>query len=94
MSQKRSRKGYTHDNARTIDLKKIYAESLRHGFLCVYCRKPMVLETGYMNTSSIDHKLSQGMGGDNSYGNLLLCCVVCNREKSIKENAVMNGVRV
>ena len=49
----------------------------RHGFRCVYCAE--VLPPDQL---TVDHVEPRVKGGDHSEGNLVACCVPCNREKA------------
>lgn len=84
-SYKKKKKGWDHTNIRPQDLRDLFAESLRDGFVCPYCNNKMTLEIGYSNQVSIDHVIARGLGGDNSKANMILCCKSCNRDKAIIE---------
>jgi len=50
---------------------------VRDGFCCVYCGAGEAEGA----TLSVDHVEPRALGGDNSRGNLVTACRVCNREK-------------
>lgn len=49
----------------------------RDRFHCVYCGEPFPPEE-----LTLDHVEPRMRGGDDSEGNLVACCVSCNREKA------------
>lgn len=81
-SCKKNKNGWDHKNTSKRDLREIFAESMREGFICPYCKSKMTFGIGYTNQVSIDHIVARALGGDNSKKNLVLCCKSCNRDKS------------
>lgn len=60
--------------------KKVLA---RDGWECVYCHRPVIMETGVA-----DHVLSWNRGGPTTLRNLVSACANCNRlrgNKSVEE---------
>lgn len=54
---------------------------LRDGLACVYCGTVMEVESFQL---TLDHVLSQEMGGGNDEGNLVTACKYCNSAKQSK----------
>ena len=48
-----------------------------HGYRCVYCGAVLPAEE-----LTVDHVEPRVKGGDHSEGNLVACCIPCNREKA------------
>lgn len=46
----------------------------RDGFRCQYCGR-----SGYL---TVDHMIPVAMGGATDEGNLVACCLACNRDKA------------
>lgn len=53
----------------------------RKGFRCEYCGRKMMIkdsEYPYQRSFSLDHKISNSLGGDNSIENFAIVCHRCN----------------
>ena len=56
---------------------------------CYYCGIELTIYD-----STLDHKLPRSKGGGNRRGNLVLCCIACNRDKgtmTAEEFLTFNG---
>jgi hypothetical protein len=78
------------DKPKKSDFRQLFLNSLRSGFECSYCLKPMTLEPCCCNSATIDHIRARSLSGDNSLGNMLLCCNDCNSKKAQYESNMIN----
>ena len=65
------------------DKDELWQKLLAHyqdGFLCIYCRTPLMVSQPYPSSSvfSLDHALPFAHGGDNALSNIVICCHACN----------------
>jgi 5-methylcytosine-specific restriction endonuclease McrA len=78
-----------HGRASMFSLKRAYFNSLKSGFICPDCGKPMVFGGNEPDSATIDHIISRGKGGKNNAENLRLCCRDCNWERERQEHLLI-----
>ncbi len=64
-----------------------------HGWQCHWCSQEMRIETGYMNTVTIEHMVPRCQGGPNQRWNLAAACHRCNsirRHESMDEFEIVS----
>jgi 5-methylcytosine-specific restriction endonuclease McrA len=69
--------------------RQIIAED--HGWSCHWCGQGMRMETGYMNTVTIEHMIPRCQGGTNHRWNLAAACHRCN---SVRRHTSMDEFEI
>jgi 5-methylcytosine-specific restriction endonuclease McrA len=80
--------------AKRADIRNLYLDALKSGFICPICNTPMIFGGDFQNSVSVDHIVPRGLGGKNRKDNYRLICVTCNQTKSEYESIVVNETKI
>lgn len=65
--------------AQRLEAKQLMSEAQNHR--CCYCGTTMCYEQGFSNSATFEHIVPLGLGGDDTYDNIVIACFACNNQR-------------